>query len=95
MMKILVNTVPFQTPVKVAISITGVDAAIAFYDATTVYMDDVCRDGVSHFKVYENETQLGGITLRDQDAIQFKGALEDHGVLRLGADFPVALRSAC
>lgn len=92
-MRILVNTVPFQTPAKVSISITSADAAIAFYDATAVYMDDVCRAGVSHFHVYENKTQLGGITLHDQDAVQFKDALENHGVFRLGAHFPVALRS--
>ena len=92
-MRILVNTVPFQTPAKVSISITSADAAIAFYDATAVYMDDACLAGVSHFKVYENKTQLGGITLHEQDAIQFKDALENHGVFRLGGLFPAALRS--
>ncbi len=91
-MRILVNTVPFQTPAKVSISITSADAAIAFYDATAVYMDGACGD-VSHFKVYEDKTQLGGITLHEQDAIQFKDALENHGVFRLGGLFPAALRS--
>lgn len=91
-MRILVNTVPFQTIAKVSISITSADAAIAFYDATAVYMDDACGD-VSHFHVYENKTQLGGITLHEQDAIQFKDALENHGVFKLGELFPAALRS--
>lgn len=92
-MNITVNTVPFQSTTTVSIVIANADAAIAFYDATDVYMDDAASDEVSNFKVYENKTQLGGITLLMQDAIKLKAVLEDHGVFRLGCLTPAALRS--